>query len=82
VPAELHADRMQWLIKLCVVRCYVTAMWGPGMHRCLVKCLLRGSLVCTDLSGYVAGCVEKCTVRKLNFKKFKKRYCDVLSGET
>jgi hypothetical protein len=33
VPAELHANRMQWLIKLCVIRCYVSVMWRSGMHR-------------------------------------------------
>jgi hypothetical protein len=70
VPAELHSNLMQWLIRLCVIRFYVSVMWTPGMHRsvwlcvsyveawyeliCLVMCLLYGRLVCTDLSGYVS----------------------------
>jgi hypothetical protein len=33
VPAELHANRMQWLLRLCVIRFYVYVMWRPGMHR-------------------------------------------------
>jgi hypothetical protein len=33
VPAELHSNRMQWSIRLCVMRCYVSVMWRPGMHR-------------------------------------------------
>jgi hypothetical protein len=32
VPAELHANRKQWLIILCVKCCYVSVMWRPGMH--------------------------------------------------
>jgi hypothetical protein len=32
VPAELHANRMQWLIRLSVIR-YVSVMWRPGVHR-------------------------------------------------
>jgi hypothetical protein len=32
VSAELYANRMQWLIRLCVIRCYVSAMWRPGTH--------------------------------------------------
>jgi hypothetical protein len=38
MPAELLANRMQWLIRLCVI---------PFM------CLLCGGLVCTDLSDNV-----------------------------
>jgi hypothetical protein len=33
VPAELHANRMQWLIRLSVIHCYVSVMWRPGTHR-------------------------------------------------
>jgi hypothetical protein len=33
VHAKLHANRMQWLIRICVIRCYVSVMWRPGMHR-------------------------------------------------
>jgi hypothetical protein len=41
VPAELHANRMQWLIRLCVIRCYVSVYGGlvctdrciPGLHK-------------------------------------------------
>jgi hypothetical protein len=33
VPAGLHANRMQWLIRLGVISCYVSVMWRPGMHR-------------------------------------------------
>jgi hypothetical protein len=42
VPAELHANRMQWLIRLCVIRCYVSVMWRPGMHRSVrLRCQVR-----------------------------------------
>jgi hypothetical protein len=50
LPAGLHANRMQWLIRLCVIRCYVSVIWRAGVHRSV--CLLCGGLVCTDLSGY------------------------------
>jgi hypothetical protein len=33
VPAELHANHMQWLTGLCVMRCYVSVMWTHGKHR-------------------------------------------------
>jgi hypothetical protein len=29
VPAELNVNKMQWLIKLCVIRCYVEAWCAP-----------------------------------------------------
>jgi hypothetical protein len=32
-PAELHVNQMQWLIRRCVIRYYVSVMWRPGMHR-------------------------------------------------
>jgi hypothetical protein len=32
VSAESHANRMQWLIRLCVIRCYVSVMWRPGVR--------------------------------------------------
>jgi hypothetical protein len=39
VPAELHANRMQWLTRLCVIRCYVSVMWRPGVHRSVwIRC--------------------------------------------
>jgi hypothetical protein len=46
VPAELHANRMQWLIRLGVIRCYVSVMWRPGMRgsvrlRCRVRARIR-----------------------------------------
>jgi hypothetical protein len=37
VPAELHANGMQWLIRLCVVRCYVSVMWRPGLCRLHIR---------------------------------------------
>jgi NADH:ubiquinone oxidoreductase subunit B-like Fe-S oxidoreductase len=40
VPAELHKNRMQWLIRFCVICCYVSIMWRPG--------------VCIDLSHFVS----------------------------
>jgi hypothetical protein len=33
ILALLHVKRMQWLIQLCVILCYVAVMWMPGMHR-------------------------------------------------
>jgi hypothetical protein len=33
VPAELHANRMQRLIRLYIIRCYVSVMWRPGVYR-------------------------------------------------
>jgi hypothetical protein len=33
VPAELSVNRIQWLIRLCLIRCYVSVMWSPGVHR-------------------------------------------------
>jgi hypothetical protein len=33
VLAELHANRMQWLIQLYVLCCYVSVMCRPGVHR-------------------------------------------------
>jgi hypothetical protein len=38
VPVELHANRMQWLIRLHVLRCYVSVMWRAGMHRSVWLC--------------------------------------------
>jgi hypothetical protein len=32
VPAELHVNRMQWLIRLCVMRGYVSVVWRLGMR--------------------------------------------------
>jgi hypothetical protein len=29
VPAELHANRMKWLIRFCVIRCYVEGWCAP-----------------------------------------------------
>jgi hypothetical protein len=53
VPAELHANRMQWLIRLCVIHCHVSYVdaWYASIY--LVVCLLCGGLVCTNLSGVV-----------------------------
>jgi hypothetical protein len=61
VPSELHANRMQWLIRLrytllCV--CYVDIWYAPIY---LVTCLLCEDLVCNDLSGYVAECGHSAT---------------------
>jgi hypothetical protein len=33
LPSELHVNRRQWLIRLCVIRCYVSVMWRAGVHR-------------------------------------------------
>jgi cellulose synthase/poly-beta-1,6-N-acetylglucosamine synthase-like glycosyltransferase len=33
LPAELHANRMQWLIIFCVIRGCVSVVWRPGMRR-------------------------------------------------
>jgi hypothetical protein len=42
VPAELHANRIQWLIRLCVIRGYVSVMWRPGVHRFVwLRCQVR-----------------------------------------
>jgi hypothetical protein len=30
MPAELRANQMQWLIRLCVMRGYVSVIWRPG----------------------------------------------------
>jgi hypothetical protein len=38
VPAELHANRMQRLIRPCVIRGYVSVMWRPGMQRSVWLC--------------------------------------------
>jgi hypothetical protein len=48
VPAELHANRMQWLIRLCVIRCYVSVMWRPGMHRSVWLCVCTWQRSQTD----------------------------------
>jgi hypothetical protein len=52
VPAELHANRIQWLIRL----------------RHTLLCLLCGGLMCTDLSGYIAKCVRMMVLSKLGFR--------------
>jgi hypothetical protein len=39
MPAELHANRMPWLIKLRVIRGYVSVMWRPGVHRSVWLCV-------------------------------------------
>jgi hypothetical protein len=42
VPVELHANQMQWLIKLCVMRCYVSVTWRPGMLQSVwLRCRVR-----------------------------------------
>jgi hypothetical protein len=33
VPAELHANRKEWLIRLCVIRDYMSVMWRSGVHQ-------------------------------------------------
>jgi hypothetical protein len=33
MSAELHANRMQWLIRPCITRRYVSVMWMSGIHR-------------------------------------------------
>jgi hypothetical protein len=35
VPTDLHANRMQWLKRLCVIRGYVSVLWRPCVHRCV-----------------------------------------------
>jgi hypothetical protein len=32
VPAELHINKMQWLIRLCVIRYNVPVILRPGMY--------------------------------------------------
>jgi hypothetical protein len=59
----------QWLIRFCVIRCYVSVMWKPGMHRAMVDktalyvvmCLLYGGLVCTG-QWLIRLCVIRCNV--------------------
>jgi hypothetical protein len=42
VTAELHANRMQCLIRLCVIRCYISVMWRSGVHRPVwLRCQVR-----------------------------------------
>jgi hypothetical protein len=37
VPAEVHANRMQWFIRLCIICGYVSVMWRAGIWlRCQV----------------------------------------------
>jgi hypothetical protein len=69
VPTELHENRTQWLIKPCVIRCYVSVMWRPGMRCyvscgglvCVVMCLLCGGLLCVVMCMLCGGLV--CTDR-------------------
>jgi hypothetical protein len=47
VPAELDANRMQWLIRFCVIRGYVSVIWRSGMHRSLwLRCKVRYTWLC------------------------------------
>jgi hypothetical protein len=69
MSAQLHANRIQWLIRFCVVRCYVSVMWRAGVHRVTGMCLLCGGLVCTVLrvcvcyvEGWCAPCYEYVSV--------------------
>jgi hypothetical protein len=49
VPAELLANRMQWLIRFCVIRCYVSVMWRPGVHRSVwLRCQVRAEQLPDD----------------------------------
>jgi hypothetical protein len=41
VPVELHTNRIQWLIRHCVIGCYVSVMWKPGTHRSVWLCCRR-----------------------------------------
>jgi hypothetical protein len=42
VPAELYMNWMQWLIRLCVIRYYVSVMWRPSVHRSVrLRCQVR-----------------------------------------
>jgi hypothetical protein len=42
VPAELHANRMKWLIRFCVIRCYVSVVLRPGVNRSVwLRCPTR-----------------------------------------
>jgi hypothetical protein len=52
VPAEIHMNRMQWLIRLWVIRCYVSVMWRPGVHQS-VRCVR-------------SVCVETCRSGRIN----------------
>jgi hypothetical protein len=49
VPAELYANRMQWLITLCVIRGYVEASYVPMCLVVLPSAYALGNIFSTYL---------------------------------